>query len=153
MKLSNSKTTKIKIYLVHVIEWTEENEENIDEELAAQIKEGRLILRSIILPRQINDYKDIVKLGHPFEKIVELTDKLKIDTIIMGKNGKENLVHSWPYRTKSTQPYLKTDSFVRIGTKSLCLDEYSVYLKFLIDSTLVFNMMLRIVWRNNFLNR
>jgi len=32
--------------LLHVIEWTDENEENIDEELAAQIQEeGRLILR------------------------------------------------------------------------------------------------------------
>jgi len=46
-----------------------------------------LILRSVVLPRQINDYKRIVKLGDPFEKIVELADKLKIDMIIMGKKG------------------------------------------------------------------
>lgn len=79
---------KVKIYLVHVIEWTDENEENIDEELAAQIQEeGRLILRSVVLPRQINDYKRIVKLGDPSEKIVELAEKLKIDMIIMGKKG------------------------------------------------------------------
>ena len=79
---------KVKIYLVHVIEWTDENEENIDEELAAQIQEeGRLILRSVVLPRTINDYKRIVKLGDPSEKIVELADKLRIDMIIMGKKG------------------------------------------------------------------
>jgi len=79
---------KVRIYLLHVIEWTDENEENIDEELAAQIQaEGRLILRSVVLPRQINDYKRIVKLGDPSEKIVELADKLNIDMIIMGKKG------------------------------------------------------------------
>ncbi len=79
---------KVRIYLLHVIEWTDENEENIDEELASQIQEeGRLILRSVVLPRQINDYKRIVKLGDPSEKIVELADKLKIDMIIMGKKG------------------------------------------------------------------
>jgi nucleotide-binding universal stress UspA family protein len=81
-------SAKVKIYLIHVIEWTDENEENIDEELAAQIQEeGRLILRSVVLPRQINDYKRIVKLGDPSEKIVELADKLKVDMIIMGKKG------------------------------------------------------------------
>jgi len=79
---------KVRIYLLHVIEWTDENEENIDEELAAQIQEeGRLILRSVVLPRQINDYKRIVKLGDPSEKIVELADKFNIDMIIMGKKG------------------------------------------------------------------
>ena len=81
-------SAKVKIYLLHVIEWTDENEENIDEELASQIQEeGRLILRSVVLPKQINDYKRIVKLGDPSEKIVELADKLKIDMIVMGKKG------------------------------------------------------------------
>ncbi len=79
---------KVRIYLLHVIEWTDENEENIDEELASQIQEeGRLILRSVVVPKQINDYKRIVKLGDPAEKITELADKLKIDMIIMSKKG------------------------------------------------------------------
>jgi len=81
-------SAKVRIYLLHVIEWTDENEENIDEELASQIQEeGRLILRSVVLPRQINDYKRIVKLGDPAEKIAELADKFKIDMIIMDKKG------------------------------------------------------------------
>jgi len=79
---------KVRIYLLHVIEWTDENEENIDEELAAQIQEeGKLILRSVVVPKQINDYKRIVKLGDPSEKITELADKLKVDMIIMSKKG------------------------------------------------------------------
>ena len=54
----------------------------------AQIQEeGKLILRSVMVPRQINDYKRIVKLGDPSEKIVEVADTLKIDLIIMGKKG------------------------------------------------------------------
>ena len=81
-------SAKVKIYLLHVIEWSDENEENIDEELASQIQEeGRLILRSVVLPKQINDYKRIVKLGDPSEKIAELAEKLKVDMIVMGKKG------------------------------------------------------------------
>ncbi len=79
---------KVRIYLLHVIEWTDENEENMDEELASQIQEeGRLVMRSIVVPKQLNDYKRLVKLGDPPEKIVELADKLKVDMIIMGKKG------------------------------------------------------------------
>jgi len=81
-------TARVKIYLLHVIEWSDENDENIDEDLSEQMKdEGRLILRSIVVPKQINDYKRIVKLGNPPEKIVEIADKLQVDMIIMGKKG------------------------------------------------------------------
>ena len=81
-------SAKVKIYLLHVIEWSDENDENIDEELASQIQEeGRLILRSVVLPKQINDYKRIVKLGDPSEKIAEIAEKLKVDMIVMGKKG------------------------------------------------------------------
>lgn len=81
-------SAKVRIYLLHVIEWTDENEENIDEELSSQIQEeGRLILRSVVVPRQINDYKRIVKLGDPAEKIKELAETLKVDMIIIGKKG------------------------------------------------------------------
>lgn len=81
-------SAKVRIYLLHVIEWTDENEENVDEDLVAQIQEeGRLILRSVVVPKQIHDYKRIVKLGDPSEKITELADKLKVDMIIMSKRG------------------------------------------------------------------
>ena len=79
---------RVRIYLLHVIEWTEEKEENIDKEMATQIQEeGKMILRSVMVPKQINDYKRIVKLGDPAEQITELADKLKVDMIIMGKKG------------------------------------------------------------------
>lgn len=79
---------KVRIYLLHVIEWTDENEENMDEELSTQIQEeGRLVLRSIVVPKQLNDYKRIVKLGDPSEKIAEVAEKLKVDMIVMGKKG------------------------------------------------------------------
>jgi len=80
--------SKVRIYLLHVIEWTDENEENIDEDLSSQIlEEGRLVLRSVVVPKHVSDYKRIVKLGDPAEKITELADKLKIDLIIMSKKG------------------------------------------------------------------
>lgn len=83
--------TSVKIYLLHVIEWPDENEENMDEELSSQmLEEGRIILRSIVVPQQINDYKRIVNLGNPPAKIVEMADKLAVDLIAMGQKGLGN---------------------------------------------------------------
>ncbi len=80
--------SKVRIYLLHVIEWTDEGDENIDEALYSQIQEeGRLILRSIVVPKQLSDYQRIVKLGNPSAKIVEVGDNLNVDMIIMGKIG------------------------------------------------------------------
>jgi SSS family transporter len=80
--------SKVRIYLLHVIEWTDEDDENIDEALYSQIREeGRLILRSIVVPKQLSDYQRIVKLGNPSAKIVEVGDNLNVDMIIMGKIG------------------------------------------------------------------
>ena len=80
--------TRVRIYLLHVIEWTDDDDENIDESLYSQIQEeGKLILRSIVVPKQLNDYQRIVKLGNPSTKIIELADKLNVDMIIMGKIG------------------------------------------------------------------
>ena len=82
---------RVRIYLLHVIEWPDENEENMDEELSAQImEEGRIVLRSIVVPQQINDYKRIVNLGNPPTKIVEMADKLGVDLIAMGQKGLGN---------------------------------------------------------------
>lgn len=77
---------RVRIYLLHVIEWADE--ENVDDELYAQVQEeGRLILRSIVVPRQLNDYKRIVKMGNPPEKIADIANKLKVDMIVMGRKG------------------------------------------------------------------
>lgn len=79
---------RTKIYLLHVIEWPDGDEQDIDEDMSAQmLKEGRLVLRSIVVPKQINNYARIVKLGNPPAKIAEVADKLDVDLIIMGKKG------------------------------------------------------------------
>lgn len=84
---------RVRIYLLHVMEWSDDDEENIDEEMSLHIQEeGKLILRSVVVPKQINDYKRIVKLGNPPEKIAELAKKLNVDMVIMGKKGIGNTV-------------------------------------------------------------
>ncbi len=81
-------SAKVKIYLLHVIEWPDEDDENMDEELSSQMhEEGRMMLRSVVVPQQVGDYKRIVKLGDPPAKIVEVADKLGVDLIAMGQKG------------------------------------------------------------------
>ena len=83
--------TGVKIYLLHVIEWSDVDEEDMDEELSTQmLDECRVILRSIVVPRQITDYARIVKLGDPPVKIAEAADRLGVDLIAMGKKGLGN---------------------------------------------------------------
>ena len=79
---------RIRIYLLHVMEWSDEDDENMDEEITTQMhEEGKLILRSVVVPKQLHDYKRIVKLGNPSQKIAEMADKLGVDLIVMGKKG------------------------------------------------------------------
>lgn len=79
---------RIRIYLLHVMEWSDEDDENMDEEITTQMhEEGKLILRSVVVPRQLHDCKRIVKLGNPSKKIAEMADKLGVDLIVMGKKG------------------------------------------------------------------
>lgn len=82
---------KIKIYVIHVIEWTDLDDkanEVQDEKLVNNmLEEGRRMLKSVILPRNLDEYERIVKLGNPPKKIVEMIEKLDIDMIIMGKKG------------------------------------------------------------------
>ena len=83
--------SKLRIYLLHVIEWTDENDENIDDEISNQMQEqGRLILRSISIPKNMNDYQRIVKLGNPAKKIMEMANSLGVQAIVMGKKGLGN---------------------------------------------------------------
>jgi nucleotide-binding universal stress UspA family protein len=83
--------SKLRIYLLHVIEWTDENDESMDDEISHQVQEqGRLILRSISIPKNMNDYQRIVKLGNPAKKIMEMANSLGVQAIVMGKKGLGN---------------------------------------------------------------
>jgi nucleotide-binding universal stress UspA family protein len=63
----------------------------MDEELAAAIEEqGRRMLRSIMIPKSAREYERMVKLGNPATKIVEMTEKLKVNMIVMGATGLSN---------------------------------------------------------------
>jgi hypothetical protein len=58
---------------MHVMEWSDEEDESIDEALAAQVEqEGRKMLRSVALSSRNPDCERIVKLGDPGIKIAEL---------------------------------------------------------------------------------
>jgi len=82
---------RVKIFVVNIIEWSMEEEDNIEEELSTKmIEEGRKMLRSVLVPRQINTCERIVKLGDPPSKIAELAKKLDVDMIVMGKKGLGN---------------------------------------------------------------
>jgi SSS family transporter len=85
---SNDRTM---IYILNVIEWADEDEESMDEELAAAMQEqGRLMLRSIMIPKSAREYERMVKLGNPARKIVEMAEKLKVNMIVMGATGLSN---------------------------------------------------------------
>jgi urea-proton symporter len=82
---------KVMITILNVIEWADEDEESMDDELAAAIEEqGRRMLRSIMIPKLARDYERMVKLGDPATKIVEMAEKLKADMIVMGATGLSN---------------------------------------------------------------
>ena len=74
--------------MLHVMEWSDEEDESIDEALAVQMEqEGRKMLRSVVLLSMNPDCERIVKLGDPAIKIAEMADKLEVDIIIMGTKG------------------------------------------------------------------
>lgn len=79
---------KPRIFMMHVMEWTDEEDESIDEDLVSQMEqEGRKMLRSVALSSRSPDSERIVKLGDPALKIIEMADKLEVDMIIMGTKG------------------------------------------------------------------
>jgi SSS family transporter len=79
------------IYILNVIEWVDEDEESMDEELANSMEEQeRRMLRSIMIPKSVRSYERMVKLGDPATKIVEMAEKLKVDMIVMGARGLSN---------------------------------------------------------------
>ncbi|MDQ3847470.1 MAG: universal stress protein [Thermoproteota archaeon] len=88
---SNNLYDSVMITVLNVIEWTDEEEESMDDELALAIAEqGRRMLRSIIIPKSAKDYERIVKLGDLATKIVETAEKLRVDLIVMGATGLSN---------------------------------------------------------------
>lgn len=87
-----------KIYLLYVIEWSEEEDggssgggegdESLDEELTSKMeKEGRILLNSVIVPRRAGEYVRIVKMGDPASKIIEVAEKIGASMIVMGVSG------------------------------------------------------------------
>jgi SSS family transporter len=77
-----------KIYLLHIMEWTDEEDESMDAEIVSKMhQEGRRMLKSLVpSPRSVH-YERIVRLGDPASKIAEIAEKLESDLIIMGRKG------------------------------------------------------------------
>jgi len=80
-------SSNIKVYLTHIIEWTDDDE-SIDEEMTLKMEQdGRRMLLGISLPSKLKNYERIVKLGDPAKKISELATSINVDTIVMGRKG------------------------------------------------------------------
>lgn len=102
-----------KIYVLNVIEWSDEEEENMDEDLVHQIQnEGRRLINSLVVPRQINTVERVVKIGDPATKIAELAEKFHVDMIVLGKKGLGN--------TKSNLGHV-TEKVLRLTSKPVVL--------------------------------
>ena len=80
-------SSNIKVYLTHIIEWTDDDE-SMDEEMTLKMEQdGRKMLLGISLPSKLKNYERIVKLGDPAKKISELATSINVDTIVMGRKG------------------------------------------------------------------
>jgi len=80
-------SSNIKVYLTHIIEWTDDDE-SMDEEMTLRMEQdGRKMLLGISLPSKLKNYERIVKLGDPAKKISELASSINADTIVMGRKG------------------------------------------------------------------
>ena len=80
-------SSSIKVYLTHIIEWSDD-EESMDEEMTLKMEQdGRKMLLGISLPSKLKNYERIVKLGDPAKKISDLASSLNVDTIVMGRKG------------------------------------------------------------------
>ncbi|MGH9975442.1 MAG: universal stress protein, partial [Nitrososphaeraceae archaeon] len=77
-----------RVYLVHIIDWPDQEDESVDSTLVSQMQqEGRRMLKSLTASPQRAYYERVVKLGDPAAKIAEIAEKLEIDFIIMGRKG------------------------------------------------------------------
>jgi nucleotide-binding universal stress UspA family protein len=92
----------VRLYLLHVLEWPHDDEDNTDTALSAQMqKEGGLVLRSVVVPREAGDVVRMVKLGDPPVRIAEMADKLNVDLIAMGRRGLGNTDETLGHVTRS----------------------------------------------------
>lgn len=76
------------LYVIHVIEWTEEDdEESFDSELSKRMEqEGRKMLTRLLLSKKVHCER-IVKIGDPSTKIADTANKLDVDIIFVGVKG------------------------------------------------------------------
>jgi nucleotide-binding universal stress UspA family protein len=75
------------IYVIHVIEWTDEDEERLDLELTERMEhDGRRLLSMLLLDKKIRCER-IVKIGDPATRITEVANSLDIDIIFLGSKG------------------------------------------------------------------
>ncbi len=83
--------SSVRFYLLHVMEWPHDDEDDVDALMSSQMqKEGRLMLRSVAVPREAGDVVRVVKLGDPPARIAETADNLDVDLIVMGRRGLGN---------------------------------------------------------------
>jgi urea-proton symporter len=76
------------LYVIHVIEWTEEDDdESFDSELTKRMEqEGRKMLTRLLLSKKVHCER-IVKIGDPSTKIADTANKLDVDIIFIGVRG------------------------------------------------------------------
>lgn len=79
------------IYLTYVLEWPEEGEEHLDNELLTKMeREGRVLLNSIVLPSKSASYVRIVRIGDPATKLLGMASKTDASMIVIGTTGLGN---------------------------------------------------------------
>jgi SSS family transporter len=75
------------IYVIHVIEWTDDDEDSFDSELTRKMEiEGRRMLTRLLLSRKLHCER-IVKLGDPGARIADTARKLDVDVVFVGVKG------------------------------------------------------------------
>ena len=79
------------IFILYIIEWSDsENDEQYDSFLLEKMEnEGRRLLTTLISSK-ISRCERIVKIGDPSSKIIELSNRLNIDMIVLGVKGLGN---------------------------------------------------------------
>jgi SSS family transporter len=89
---SHTFQTDSTIYVVHIIEWPDDYEQNTeyDTELMKRVeKEGRLMLSSILI-KNSKRCERVVKIGDPANKIIKTANDLNVDFIVLGTKGLGN---------------------------------------------------------------
>jgi SSS family transporter len=90
--VSHTFQTDSTIYVVHIIEWPDDYEQNTeyDTELMKRVeKEGRLMLSSILI-KNSKRCERVVKIGDPANKIIKTANDLNVDFIVLGTKGLGN---------------------------------------------------------------